>query len=157
MIVVNNFAEKHSLLGQAPLKRRTNGCGGQAQSASLLYTVQLALTHLSLREWRRTPSKGSSGKHGLTFGLPFPESQQMAYLSPPVRPLFDKYGQVDVEWAVHVVNFFKHHFLRAGEQLVEVYSNLDECEKPQCWSKVLQDGPQKLGKHWKGSYSESTS
>lgn len=80
----------------------------------------------------------------------------MAYLTAADRPIFNNVGQVDIEWTLHIANFFKFHFLRSDEQLYGHYAQLPDFERPQCWSKRLQSGPQKLGSHWKGSYSMCT-
>jgi len=114
------------------------------KSDSLLLTIQLALSHISLNAGLSTPA---------SVILRFPESQQMAYSTAYTHPIFSNTGQVDVNWALHVVNFFRYHLLRESEQLCAPYSTLTDFERPQCWSTRLRNGPQTLGKHWKGCYS----
>lgn len=144
IIIVKKFIN-HGLLDRVFDKRNSRGRGPATKADLLLYTIQLTLTHASLN---------ANPMSSIAMTMRFHESQQMAYTTASKRPVFSAVGQVDVEWTLHIANFFKYHFLRANEQLQAPYAALADCERPQCWSKMLQNGPQKLGKLWKGSYGE---
>lgn len=120
--------------------------GGRATDLELLYAVQLCLTHVFLNG----PSRSLAG-----VAKDFPESQQMAYATAATEPIFDMTGKVNLKWTLHIANFFNFHLKKPTEHLAGLYAGLTDCDRPQCWSKPLQDGPQKLGKYWKGSYSKS--
>ncbi|EME88258.1 uncharacterized protein MYCFIDRAFT_76089 [Pseudocercospora fijiensis CIRAD86] len=86
----------------------------------------------------------------------FPESQQMAYATATERPIFKGCNglDVDIEWCLHQINFWKYHMLREEEcTLYEAYANLDIAERPHFWSSELtNNGRATVGKSWKGAY-----
>jgi hypothetical protein len=95
--------------------------------------------------------------------LSFPESQRAAYMDFESTPLFSGYGglEVNMEWALHIVNFFRYHTLRDDEAtLCPAFRDLNKTcggtEMPQLWKKQLSnnDDPVPLGRHWKGSYGK---
>ena len=134
------FVNMSGLLDRVFLKRP-----GGVKHDVLLYTMQLTLAHMSLTAGLSSPASET---------VCFPQSQQMAYSTAARQPMFDGRGHINVELVLHIVNFFKYHFMRKEEQLCAPYMSLSECERPQGWAKMLQDGPQRLGKHWKGCYSK---
>ena len=86
----------------------------------------------------------------------FPDSQSAVYNTANVLPIFGGCNGLDVnmEFILHNINFWKYHILRKAEgTLCDAFENLDEDERPRWWSSQLKEGPQKLGKHWKGSYA----
>jgi hypothetical protein len=96
--------------------------------------------------------------------LAFDESQRAAYLSMADAPLFTGFHgtDVNVEWAMHVVNFFRYHFLKTEQHtLYEAYKEMSEKSNglalPQFWRDPISDEPRDvpMGKEWKGTYGES--
>ena len=103
----------------------------------------------------------------LSFAVPSPvvlsfdESQKAAYMDFESTPLFSGYGglEVNMTWALHIVNFFRYHMLRDCEAtLCPAFRDLskvrDGTEMPQLWKDQLssKDDLVPLGQHWKGSY-----
>jgi hypothetical protein len=67
--------------------------------------------------------------------------------------------EVNVVWALHVVNFFRYHMLHESEAtLYPAFQELSMAyggtQMPQMWKKKLCNGddPSPIGKIWKGSY-----
>lgn len=112
-----------------------------------MQTLQLVFTH-----WQVDQSLGFR-THSFEF------SQQAVYSTAQKWPLFlDKFStKVNVEYLLHIVNFFKHHMTGFNEQMFDIVSELEEDEKPGPWDRKLFQGPgvKKLGKYWKGAYGES--
>ncbi|KXT13764.1 hypothetical protein AC579_6592 [Pseudocercospora musae] len=115
----------------------------------LLQTLQLMATPNFLDLDRR-----HYGGDSQVWG--FPESQQMAYATATERPIFKGCNglDVDIEWCLHQINFWKYHMLRAEEcTLYEAYTELDVAERPHFWSSELtNNGNATIGKSWKGAY-----
>ncbi|MCJ1223689.1 hypothetical protein MMC12_000332 [Toensbergia leucococca] len=110
----------------------------------LMETIQLLFTHwtLELPSCRRT------------YG--FPTSQQVVYSHPNTCPMFldSHMRKVNIEYLLHVANFFKYHLTLPEEAtLYHLFQELEDDEKPRGWQGRLEQGPKKLGSHWKGSYS----
>ena len=107
------------------------------------HAVQLVLTHLSL---------------DLSIGLParnFEVSQKAAYEHAQDAAIVNggRHLTVNVEWLLHVSNFFKYHATCKDEAtLFPIYEDLDDCDKPKAWVGRLKDGTDLIGKYWKGSY-----
>ena len=113
----------------------------------LLQTLQLVLTHLELDI--------GSAKANPPLGLAY--SQFAVYCHPDDFPMFnfDFKWQVSINLLLHIANFWKHHMTRKDEStLYELFSQLQEHEKPKAWkSRLVQgDDVERLGKHWKGTY-----
>ena len=104
----------------------------------------------------------------LSFHVPSPivwsfnVSQREAYMDFASTPLFSGYGGLEVNmlWALHVVNFFRYHMLRDCEATLcpafrDLSAACEGMEMPQLWKKQLKtdDDCIDLGKHWKGSYA----
>jgi len=86
----------------------------------------------------------------------FPVSQSIVYGSAEEIPIFTGCNGLDVnmEWLLHQVNFWKYHMLREEEcSLFKPYTDLEDDERPRFWSEQLTQGYNQLGKHWKGSYA----
>ena len=118
----------------------------------ILQTLQLVLTHLQL-------SIGSA-KANPPLGLAY--SQFAVYSHPDDLPMFntgDKW-QVSMNLLLHIANFWKNHMTRKDEStLYELFSRLQEHERPKAWkSRLVQGddggGVQILGRHWKGTYGK---
>ncbi|KAH0558854.1 hypothetical protein GP486_004508 [Trichoglossum hirsutum] len=112
----------------------------------LLAIVQLLWTPWSLDLDRGFPTWG------------FPNSQQAAYVDPnsPEGQIF--YGRnnrkVNVQWLLHISNFFKYHMTRKEEySLFEEYESLELSQRPKMWSGKLEDQVPGLAGNWKGSYA----
>jgi hypothetical protein len=91
----------------------------------------------------------------------FEESQRAAYLSVAQAPIFTGASglEVNVEWALHMVNFFRYHMLRKNEQtLYQAYKDISSKSNglahPMLWKEKLSDSDSELpiGKEWKGTY-----
>jgi hypothetical protein len=111
-----------------------------------LLTIQLILTHLAL-------TASPTSRIAKSWG--FSDSQTLAYTHGSIRPIFKgpNCQEVDIEWTLHVANFFKNHLLNQQELTHLRYEDLTAPERPQPWSKPLSTTPLKLGKQWKGSYA----
>lgn len=114
-----------------------------ARDDSFVYVVQLCLTPIALDpRWR-------------TRVFHFDISQYQAYATRDCQPLFtgDYLQEVNVRWALHVVNFFKYHLKSEGEGLLEHdYKDLEPSQLPQFWVGNINGGTQPLARHWKGAY-----
>ncbi len=108
-------------------------------------TIQLLLTHWSL----------DLGLACQTFSFPY--SQKAVYGHPKDFPIvLDKHMRViNIEYLLHIANFFKYHMIRIEESTLyyDVLALEDE-EKPIAWREKLEDGVRQLGRHWMGSYGE---
>ena len=86
----------------------------------------------------------------------FPDSQLTVYSAAENYPIFIGCNGLDVnmEFVLHNINFWKYHMVRETENtLFRAFEALDPSERPRWWTAQLQQGVQKLGKHWKGSYA----
>lgn len=89
--------------------------------------------------------------------MSFPSSQQVVYSHPETIPLFlDKYKtHVNINFLLHITNFFKYHMTQQQEATLFVpFHDLEDSEKPKVWQNRLEQGTRKLGKSWKGSYGK---
>jgi hypothetical protein len=95
--------------------------------------------------------------------LAFPESQQMAYMDTARQPIFGGSSgmEVNMVWALHVVNFFRYHMLQDSEFTLcpafkDLSNAMDGTAMPQMWKNKLSnnDSLAPVGKHWKGSYGK---
>lgn len=111
-----------------------------------LLIIQLVLTHLALTA---SPTSRTAKAWG------FSDSQSLVYAQNSIRPIFKgpNCQEIDIEWTLHVANFFKNHLLNQHELTHLRYDDLPTSERPQCWTKPVSTSPLKLGKHWKGSYA----
>lgn len=85
----------------------------------------------------------------------FAYSQKAVYAHPNDYPFFlnKRRSVINVEYLLHIANFFKYHMIRSEEQtLYQDVGALDEDEKPKMWTEKLDKGPNQLGKYWMGSY-----
>ncbi|KAF2145396.1 uncharacterized protein K452DRAFT_342158 [Aplosporella prunicola CBS 121167] len=92
------------------------------------------------------------GLHNWNFNL----SQKYCYMTAIEAPVFTNADKtmVNVEWLLHVVNFFKYHATNEDERtLFEPFQSLDTLEKPAMWTRSVKDNGGKLGKNWKGTYA----
>ncbi|KXT02752.1 hypothetical protein AC578_5441 [Pseudocercospora eumusae] len=151
----SEFVKNHDLvlnlmhpLSVAPTSTRVVGRLHE-RTNPLLQTLQLMATP-NILDLDRRRYGGDSQVWG------FPESQQMAYATATERPIFKGCNglDVDIEWCLHQINFWKYHMIREEEcTLYEAYTELDVAERPQFWPSVLTDsGNATIGKSWKGAY-----
>ena len=147
----NNLAEIERFVQRSGFLRKALVClQGNSGINPLLETLQLVLTHLEL-------SIGSA-KANPPLGLAY--SQFAVYRHPDESPMFnfgDK-SQVSISLLLHIANFFKHHMTRKDENtLYDLFSQLEEHEKPKAWKSRLHqgDGAPRPGRHWKGTYGKS--
>ncbi|GAB7350915.1 hypothetical protein MBLNU459_g1427t1 [Dothideomycetes sp. NU459] len=149
MQVIRQFIYNHGLLDD--VLRPAPNKSAQLESRHvredpLLIIIQLVLTHFSLTAEPST---------AVAKPWRFPTSQQMVYAPSTERPIFKGPSglEVDVEWCLHVANFFKTHFLSQAEVLFQPYNKLAPNERPHGWAKPLYSEPPKLGRMWKGAYA----
>ncbi|KIW06983.1 hypothetical protein, variant [Verruconis gallopava] len=137
--------------GRKISKKARNASGFDNRNVTTMQLFQLIMTPRCLSFFIPYPRVYS-----------FPASQRAVYMDLVSAPLFGgKYGlEVNIEWALHVVNFFRFHVLgRTPATLYSAFSDLDEkyegTEMPQMWKQRLSSnaGTTPLGTHWKGSYS----
>lgn len=115
----------------------------------LIHLVQLVLSALALRIEHRTVWS-------------FDVSQRMAYMSMLAEPLFKGPSGTDVniDWALHVVNFFRYHALRSEEGTLhgpwmDLTEQNDGLGLPQLMKAGLSNlGPASIGQNWKGTYGK---
>lgn len=115
-------------------------------SNPVLLAIQLILTHLTL-------TASSTSKIAKSWS--FSDSQTLVYTHNSIRPIFKgpNCQEIDIEWTLHVANFFKNHLLNQQELTHLRYDDLTASERPQCWKNSVSTPTLKLGKHWKGSYA----
>ena len=117
------------------------------RSASLspqLAALQLMCAHFMLDE-----------KIGTEDVYSFEVSQKAVYESAKVAPIFHGFNdlQVNMEWVLHALNFFRYHMMRECENTLYVpFHDLSGLQKPLAWKTRLQDGSHKLGGDWMGTY-----
>lgn len=124
--------------------------GAPKSGDELLPLVQLVLSALSLRLEHRTVWS-------------FDMSQRLSYMPVTAEPLFRGRGGTDVnlDWALHVINFFRYHALRDEEAtLYAPWKDLTEDNSglglPQLMKQRLNnDGSAVVGQEWQGTYGES--
>ncbi|EKG19468.1 hypothetical protein MPH_03332 [Macrophomina phaseolina MS6] len=93
-------------------------------------------------------------KYGSVYG--FIDSQRLAYATIKAAPIFCGFNKLEVnmEWILHVLNFFKYHICKEEENtLYAPFRNLTKADTPGFWQKPLHNGPAELGVHWKGTYA----
>ncbi|KAF2199038.1 hypothetical protein GQ43DRAFT_377200 [Delitschia confertaspora ATCC 74209] len=87
----------------------------------------------------------------------FEVSQKAVYESPKTCPIFRgvKNLEVDMEWALHCLNFFRYHMMSEdAHTLHETIDAMDVLQKPSAWNYKLQNHRyHHLSRHWKGTYA----
>lgn len=86
----------------------------------------------------------------------FPDSQRVVYGNAIEQQMFGGFSgrEVNMEWVLHSLNFWKYHLMREDEgTLYYAFNALDHSDRPRYWSQQLSNGAATLGQHWKGSYS----
>ncbi|KAK5007161.1 hypothetical protein LTR28_005618 [Elasticomyces elasticus] len=123
-----------------------------AKPDPLLLTIQLLLIHISVDVGDHMPR----GLQNASCCYAFPTSQRFAYGSANDHPVFVGFNaqEINVEWVLHVANFFRYHLVTPAEStLYPFYELLDAMQKPKAWQRELKNGEVKLGKVWKGCYA----
>ncbi|TID21306.1 hypothetical protein E6O75_ATG04701 [Venturia nashicola] len=114
----------------------------------LIRLIQLVLSALALRI-----------EHRIVWS--FDISQRMSYLSLIKEPLFNGRSgtEVNIDWTLHVVNFFRYHALRSEEGTLhapwlDLTEENDGLGLPQLMKKGLNNvGHATVGQNWKGTYA----
>ena len=144
--LICNFAKNHGVLEYVLLPDK--GKGGRnilCLPKQLLHTVWVMLTPAIL-----------SLEFDYAQSFSFPDSQLAAYGTKSDYPIFGGCNGLDVnmEWLLHNVNFWKYHMLRPAENtLYPSFSALAADKTPRFWRDQLVNGVSKLGTYWKGSYA----
>lgn len=89
-----------------------------------------------------------------TTTLNFPVSQKAVYASVQEEPMFLGPNRIEINmhFAAHTLNFFKHHMTHPEEGLYHTYT-ASAANKVNLWRKRLVNGAQSLGKKWAGVYA----
>lgn len=114
---------------------------------SLLQTIQLVLSHFALRQ--------GPGYRGHSFAV----SQKAVYARSAEIGVFHgtKKDVVNVDWALHVLNFFRRHVADFTQATIFwAYRRLGAAYRPNAWVAKLCDpgAPQMIGRYWTGSYGK---
>lgn len=116
----------------------------------LLQAIQVALAPIILDLDDENPLV-----HHTTYN--FPKSQQIAYATANNRPIIGGFTglEVDMDWALHQLNFWKYHMIREEEcTLFAAFQGLADGEQPTFHTSQLTDQTAPaIGKHWKGAYA----
>lgn len=136
------------MFSRAP--KATRGSNGPPKPGDeLLPLIQLVLSSLSLRF-----------EHAHCWS--FDDSQRMCYMSTTTEPLFKgPHGtDVNLEWALHVINFFRYHALRSEEATLHgPWKELTESDNglglPQLMKQQVNNDEPVIGQQWQGTYGES--
>ena len=109
-----------------------------------LQTIQLVFAHWQFDLSVRSQVNG--------FGY----SQQIVYSHPNKVLLFlDKRGTINIEYLLHVLNFFKHHMTSEQEGILHPWlQELEKWKRPGAWERPLSQSlsVKMLKPSWKGSY-----
>lgn len=113
-------------------------------------TIQLCLLHLIFQPRRANMRRAD-----------FFEAQNQAYKCFRKATLLrgPNNGQINLEWVLHIVNFFKYHLrhqLGHTHDALFAHSYLEPgaYPVPRAWPGRLRDQAQPVGKCWMGSFSE---
>jgi hypothetical protein len=126
-------------------EKRTN----DLESNKLLRAIQIMLAPYTLRQGQPDAVAWS-----------FPDSQYDVYAATPDRPIFlgcDKVN-VNMDWVLHQINFWKYHMNREEEcSLFIPYESLPASEAVPWWDgpigpSAVTAGTSVIGKNWKGAY-----
>lgn len=131
------------LSGLSPVQFRKYGFH-QGSVEPLLQVIQLMCTHWSL----------DLSLDYQTFD--FDMSQRMVYQHPDHCPMFldQNMCSVNINYLLHIMNFFKYHCTRSDEWTLRgIFEALEAHQRPQAWTTQLSQGPSILGSEWLGSYS----
>ncbi|KAF2745527.1 hypothetical protein M011DRAFT_138892 [Sporormia fimetaria CBS 119925] len=89
----------------------------------------------------------------------FEDSQRAVYEHWNRAPIFTGDGdlQVNMEWALHCFNFFRHHMVREDvNSLYDAMAALEPGDRPSAWRNQISQGRSIMSRHWKGTYSYLT-
>jgi hypothetical protein len=95
----------------------------------------------------------SRAKHNI-FALE--ESQYAVYMPTKRAPIYldPTLTDVNMEWTLHCLNFFRHHMMNEDAQtLFDKIDELGAAQKPSAWREPLRQGARALSCNWKGTYS----
>jgi hypothetical protein len=95
----------------------------------------------------------SGAKHNI-FALE--ESQHAVYMPTEEAPIYLRPSLTDVnmEWVLHCLNFFRHHMMnKEAQTLFDKIHELEATQKPSAWREPLRHGARALSRNWKGTYS----
>ncbi|EGP92044.1 unnamed protein product [Zymoseptoria tritici ST99CH_1A5] len=82
-------------------------------------------------------------------------SQNIVYSIPESRPIVLGGIDVDLEWVLHQINFWRHHLTSEAESsLFYEYDELEPHKKPRFWTEQLHAKHKPdIGRLWKGSFA----
>ncbi|KAK8250648.1 hypothetical protein HDK77DRAFT_506945 [Phyllosticta capitalensis] len=84
----------------------------------------------------------------------FIESQRIAYTDYGHSTIWKNNTiELDLEYLLHLGNFFKHHMVGDDMTLRDPMQDLDLAQRPQFWKAPLTNTPKKLGNRWMGTYA----
>lgn len=108
-----------------------------------LYAIQciLAPALLSFDDW-----------HLLHHG-DIHEAQVMAYSDNVTVPIFNRNLEINMNYVLKNLQFWRHQFLRDSEPLCDAFKTLEDADRPRFWDEQLSQDTGKLAKHWSGSYA----
>lgn len=130
-----------------PRPTRNHKANGRCDPVTKSYNHTLAAVQLMC-----TPSILT--EPGNVYG--FEDSQVWAYATIRTAPIFGGFNktEINMEWILHVMNFFKYHMKKHEENtLFEPFNKLTKAEQPSYWQSHIHNGPMALGVHWKGTYA----
>ncbi|KAB2575052.1 hypothetical protein DBV05_g6374 [Lasiodiplodia theobromae] len=130
-----------------PRPTRNHKANGRCDPTTKSYNHTLAAVQLMC-----TPSILT--EPGNIYG--FEDSQVWAYATIRTAPIFGGFNktEINMEWILHVMNFFKYHMRKHEENtLFEPFNKLNKAEQPSYWQSHIHNGPMALGVHWKGTYA----
>jgi hypothetical protein len=82
------------------------------------------------------------------------QSQYFAYAPACRQRIVKMDGEINFDWVLHLINFFRTHALLMNGNLRNHWSLLQPTEKPQMWKRPLGNpSSQNLGRIWKSTYS----
>lgn len=112
----------------------------------LFQIIQVVFTHWSLDLSLNCPTYS------------FEISQKAVYSHPNKTPMFkNKMSTVNVNYLLHIVNFFKYHITCKEEgTLQSFFEELAEDQKPRAWENHIDQGLRKVGTTWLGTYGKSS-
>ncbi|KAK8156402.1 hypothetical protein IWX90DRAFT_486658 [Phyllosticta citrichinensis] len=140
-----SFAKRSNLLDSIFCGRSKMTHNGKVVDFRLnqdLVAIQLMLAPLILnpKDYRRP--------------LNFADSQKVVYSNDGLMTMW-KNGtlELNLEWLLHMLNFFKFHMVGDDNTLKDPMSELDSKQMPQFWKRKLTNAPMPLGRRWMGTYA----
>lgn len=149
--LLNFMANSRHFLGIKPTARHNDGSPRSRRNTDyhgFFAAVQLMCAQLLLQQ--------NVFKYSICS---FEESQKMVYMHHILgnKPLFHSSQdglRVKMDWALHCVNFFRHHIV--GQECSFLKDDIDDLpveERPSAWRTPLVTGIPAWSRKWKGTYA----